>query len=208
VGVAAEEGHVDLTQQMDDRSHPSGNPFVDTFDTSGARKLSAEGQRRLIQQWKAQGRKACSTCGAKHPPPCDPGIVKKKKISKVKTPWCRSCQEHHLFGEHIRNKREAATLLTQQAYGMAPIPMPTMFPVEPDVVTEHLPNAEIRTALIHQFPQLLGHFSYQEQLNLRAEWFPNHIPTALSWEQHVFMQYLQESIESHRGEENEDTVTD
>ena len=86
--------------------------------------------------------------------------------------------------------------------------MPTMFPVEPDVVIEHLPNAEIRTALIHQFPQLLGHFSYQEQINLRAEWFPDHMPSALSGQEHVFKQYLQESIESHGGEENEDTVTD
>jgi hypothetical protein len=194
---------------MDDQSHPSGNPFeVGTFGASGARTLSVEEQRRLGQQWKAQGRKACSTCGARHPPPCNPGIVKKKMSGKVMTPWCRSCQEHHLFGEHTHTKREAATLLTQQAYGMAPIPMPTMSPGEPDAVTEHLPNADARTTLIHQFPQILGHFSYQEQLNLRAEWFPNHIPTALSWEQHVFMQYLQESIESHRGEENEDTVTD
>jgi hypothetical protein len=207
-GVAAEGGHVDLTQQMDDQSHPSGNPFMDTFNTPGVQTLSAEEQRRLVQQWKAQGRKDCSTCGAKHPPPCNPGIVKKKKISKVRTPWCRNCQEHHLFGQHTRNKQEMATLLTQQAYGMAPIPMQTMSPGEPDAATEHISDAEIRTTLIHQFPQLLGHFSYQEQLSLRAEWFPNHMPSALSGQEHVFMQYLQESIESHRGEENEDTVTD
>jgi hypothetical protein len=149
-GAAAEKGHGDPTQQMDEQSHPSDNPFLDTFETSGARTLSVEEQRRLGQRWKAQGRKACSTCGVKHLLLCNPGIVRKRKAGKVKAPWCMNCQEHHLFGQHTRNKQEMATLLTQQAYGTAPIPMPTMSPGEPDAVTEHLSSAEIRTTLIHQ----------------------------------------------------------
>ena len=195
-GVAAEKDHGDPTQQMDEQSHPSGNPFLDTFETSGARTLSVEEQRRLVQQWKAQGRKACRTRGAKHSPPCNPGIVKKKKTSKVMTPWCRSCQEHHLLGKHTRAKQEVATLLTQQAYGMAPVPTPMMTAGEPEVMNEHFAgaelNSEIRMMLIHQVPQLLRNFRYQEKLDLRSDLFPDHIITALTWEQHVFMQYLQE----------------
>lgn len=38
-GVAAEEGHGDPTQQMDDQSHPSCSPLM---DTSGAQTLSVE----------------------------------------------------------------------------------------------------------------------------------------------------------------------
>jgi hypothetical protein len=196
---------------MDDQSHPSCSPFADTFGTPGAQTLSVEEQRHLGQQWKSQSRNACSTCGVKHPPPCNPGIVKKRNSSKVKTPWCRSCQEHHLFGKHTRTKQEAATLLTQQVYGMAPIPMPMMSPGEPDVTTEHFANAElsseIRMTLIHQIPQLLGYLSYQDQLDLRAEWCPDNIPTALSGQGPVFVQYLQESIESHREVNGEDEVT-
>ena len=174
------------------------------FDNPGARTLSVEEQRRLGQQWKAQGRKACGTCGKKHPPPCNSGIVKKRK---VKTPWYRSCQEHHLFGQHTCTKQEAATLLTQQSYGMAPMPTPKMTPPgDPDIMAEELANAEqsgeIRMMLIHQVPQLLRDFSYQEKLDLRADLFPGNVATAFSWEQHVFMQYLQESIESDRGEES------
>jgi hypothetical protein len=58
--------------------------------------------------------------------------------------------------------------------------------------------------LVHQVPQLLNNFAYQDKLNVRATLFPDNVPTALSWEQHVFLQYLQESIESHRDEENGD----
>ena len=195
-GVAAEERHGDSTQQMDDQAHLSGTP--------GARTLSVEELRRLGQQWKAQGRKACNTCGKKHPPPCNPGIVKKRKIKAI---WCRSCREHHLFGQHTRTKQEAAKLLTQQAYGMAPVSARMMTPPgDPDTMAEELANAEqsgeIRMMLIHQVPQLLRDFSYQEKLDLRADLFPGNVATAFSWEQHVFMQYLQESIESDRGEES------
>lgn len=168
-------------------------------------ELSVEEQHRLAQQWKAQGRKACSICGAKHPPPCDPGIVKKKKTSKLKLSWCRSCQDSHLFGKHTRTRQEAAELRTQQAYGMAPIPWPmveepnAMFMAPVLTVSE---SRERRMMFIHQAPRILGGISYQGKLNLRTRLYPDDLPTALTWEEHVFWQYLQESIESHRDEED------
>ena len=73
-------------------------------------------------------------------------------------------------------------------------------------MAEELANAEqsgeIRMMLIHQVPQLLRDFSYQEKLDLRDNLFPGNVATAFSWGQHVFMRYLRESIESDRGEES------
>lgn len=119
-GAAAEEGHNGPTQQRDDQAHLSGN------QSTGVLELSVEEQHRLAQQWRAQGRKACSTCGAKHPPPCNPGIVKKRKPRGFETPWCKTCQEFHLYGRHVRTIKEAKELLDAQARGQAPIPDPRL----------------------------------------------------------------------------------
>jgi len=37
-------------------------------------------------------------------------------------PWCKGCQEFHLFGKHTKIKQEAQDLLNQQLYGLAPRP--------------------------------------------------------------------------------------
>lgn len=117
-----------------------------------------------------------------------------------------------MFGKHTRTKQEAATLLTQQAYGMASISTPMVNPPENlDIVADAEQSGEIRMMVIHQAPQLLRTFTHQQKLNLRAELFPGNVPTAFSWGQHVFMQHLQQSIESHRGEEfgeDEGTIID
>ena len=121
-GAAAEKGHGGSAQQMGGRSHPSRNPFMSKFDNPGARTLSVEEQRRLGQQWKAQGRKACGTCGKKHPPPCNPGIVKRRNSRRFETPWCKTCQEFHQYGRHVRTMEEAHELLNAQADEFAQVP--------------------------------------------------------------------------------------
>ena len=105
-----------------------------------------------------------------------------------------------MFGKHTRTKQEAATLLTQQAYGMAPIPTPMITPREPDITAGHLSNAEIGMTLIHQAPQLLRYLSYQDKLKFRAKLYSENVPTG----QHVLMQYVQDAIESQRGEEDDE----
>jgi hypothetical protein len=45
-----------------------------------------------------------------------------KRSRGLQTPWCKNCQEFHLFGKHTKTKQEARDLLNQQAQGLAPIP--------------------------------------------------------------------------------------
>lgn len=45
-----------------------------------------------------------------------------KRSRGLHLPWCKSCQEFHLFGKHTKTKQEAQDLLNQQLYGLASRP--------------------------------------------------------------------------------------
>jgi hypothetical protein len=73
----------------------------------------------------AQKRKAPSSHEAvAGSPPAKKGRKEErsKRSRGLHLPWCKSCQEFHLFGKHTKTKQEARDLLNQQAQGLAPIP--------------------------------------------------------------------------------------
>ncbi|GAB7324895.1 hypothetical protein MBLNU13_g08716t2 [Cladosporium sp. NU13] len=45
-----------------------------------------------------------------------------KRSRGLHFPWCKNCQEFHLFGKHTKTKQEAQDLLHRQLYGLAPRP--------------------------------------------------------------------------------------
>lgn len=73
----------------------------------------------------AQKRKAPSSHEAvAGSPPAKKGRKEErsKRSRGLHLPWCKSCQEFHLFGKHTKTKQEAQDLLNQQLYGLAPRP--------------------------------------------------------------------------------------
>ena len=73
----------------------------------------------------AQKRKAPSSPDAvAGSPPAKKGRKEErsKRSRGLQIPWCKNCQEFHLFGTPTKTKQEARDLLNQQAQGLAPIP--------------------------------------------------------------------------------------
>lgn len=270
LGAAADDGLNDPTPQNNGKVQSSDiNPEMDTTANHGEQTLSIEELDRMADEWEHAGKPKCPSCGASHPPPCDPNMVQfnkelkalksqdkaayKAKIAivqdkrradkearrlrklqssgkavdtdvamsgtpssarkpnstsapkgkkqsraqyarKFKPSYCTSCQAYHEQGQHIRTKQEASELLTQQAYGQAPVPdtapikgakaarlivktanmnTPKATPEEAKAkIAQQVADQKERTmAFIQQAPALLETLTPQHRVNFMAGLF-------------------------------------